>query len=749
MDNDALLRAIEDLISRFDTNSAALGNYQQRTQTADEKFKKSTEGITKELGKLDKAVEKGRKKYGDLGAAIENLEDQIDDLADGVDDVGKLELKRKVATLKEIDSRAKANAIITDGTKKTFSALGKTSTETVMQAGMAFTKALQSNSSGVEAATGIFTSAIDLAAGAGSAAGGLMSVFGTGLQEFGGAKLKVLGFALDKLGIGLDFASEAAGKLAKFGVEVLSKEVERTVKAYKDSTSAGALFADGMMGLRKAAHSAELDTSTFANVLKKNSTMISQSGLGMIAGTAELGKVAKELKSQNLRGQLQNLGFGLEEQVDIAAQVMADMTRLQPGQRANSAEVAQETAKYAENLRLISSITGEDAKAKIEASRNQANQLAFQQKLAQKTPEQRAAITRAMSHMTSQQQANFMDMVNFGKVINKKGAQLEAVLPEQAAMTQEMYGLYLQNKMNETEAVKVNAAHQDALHKQVISATGIAQAGAAGSSLANELSAAMLETMQYVDKHTKESVEAGLGGLAAAKNTTDEFTQSVHKADLAMMDLKVKMEDALAPAITKYTEVTVALLEVLKDQLKDLGIKVPGEKVLSENEAVGRSRGEMAGGLTGTAIGAVLGAYLGPLGAIAGGLAGGWAGEKIGGWSGEKIGGLYDTPGSSRSPTEKARPKSTPSMALGGVAQGATSGYSATLHGTEAVIPLGQGKKIPVEPTTTGVSEVMQLKEIMVEQLATMKEYVRKADQLISSADDQRRISQGILNNSY
>jgi hypothetical protein len=43
------------------------------------------------------------------------------------------------------------------------------------------------------------------------------------------------------------------------------------------------------------------------------------------------------------------------------------------------------------------------------------------------------------------------------------------------------------------------------------------------------------------------------------------------------------------------------------------------------------------------------------------------------------------------------KPPSFPMMATGGVAEGAKSGYPAVLHGTEAVVPLPNGKSIPVE----------------------------------------------------
>ena len=48
--------------------------------------------------------------------------------------------------------------------------------------------------------------------------------------------------------------------------------------------------------------------------------------------------------------------------------------------------------------------------------------------------------------------------------------------------------------------------------------------------------------------------------------------------------------------------------------------------------------------------------------------------------------------------------KKVPGYATGGIARGSTSGYPATLHGTEAVVPLGTGRAIPVDMKGSGTS---------------------------------------------
>jgi hypothetical protein len=53
--------------------------------------------------------------------------------------------------------------------------------------------------------------------------------------------------------------------------------------------------------------------------------------------------------------------------------------------------------------------------------------------------------------------------------------------------------------------------------------------------------------------------------------------------------------------------------------------------------------------------------------------------------------------------------KKVPMYANGGVASGSTQGHLAMLHGTEAVVPLPNGKSIPVEMKNSGATQVNQI----------------------------------------
>ncbi len=78
-----------------------------------------------------------------------------------------------------------------------------------------------------------------------------------------------------------------------------------------------------------------------------------------------------------------------------------------------------------------------------------------------------------------------------------------------------------------------------------------------------------------------------------------------------------------------------------------------------------------------------------------------------------------------------------PAYAYGGIAQGPKSGYQATLHGTEAVVPLPDGRTIPVE--------MPSLSDGMRQQVSMMQEQIGRLDELISTMRTQNAISNKIL----
>jgi hypothetical protein len=73
----------------------------------------------------------------------------------------------------------------------------------------------------------------------------------------------------------------------------------------------------------------------------------------------------------------------------------------------------------------------------------------------------------------------------------------------------------------------------------------------------------------------------------------------------------------------------------------------------------------------------------------------------------------------------------------GGIASGPKSGYTAMLHGTEAVVPLPGGRSIPVE--MTGMTDTMG------KQVAMMGEQLSRFDTMIGLLQNNVDISRKLL----
>jgi hypothetical protein len=75
-------------------------------------------------------------------------------------------------------------------------------------------------------------------------------------------------------------------------------------------------------------------------------------------------------------------------------------------------------------------------------------------------------------------------------------------------------------------------------------------------------------------------------------------------------------------------------------------------------------------------------------------------------------------------------------FAKGGIASGALSGYAATLHGTEAVVPLPDGNSIPVKLDSSSLN-------------AALSEHTSILNNILATLNKGNSLSSGILQNSY
>lgn len=708
-----LLEALKDALSRMGLTDG-LGDLADNVDDANKNLTKQErlyKATASAFDKLNKDVEKGRKRIVDLGPALKNLNESIEELDDNVE---KLALEEK--------HRLLANQYLTAQYKKAGKELSLAVGDVLIKGIARGTKTLvtdlQNGSSGVQIAADLLTNTLDMNQAGFTAVAKTGETLGSSLM-LAGRRFTGLGAGLSVGSQALDYFSNAATDAAKFGIDVLTKEVEKTVKSFNDSTAAGAIFARGMDDMRLYARNAGLTVEQFAGVIKNSSGLLAESGYTVGDAARIIGNITSRFAVQTgksgltLQREMQNLGYGFQEQAEITAQVVASMKRTGAGQLSRG-EIAAATADLAKDMRKVADIMGEEYKAKQDAAKKATEQYAFYEMLVKRARETNDPtlidrVRLAFSKMSDSEQRARIQFAVSGGAVADFTANIVGAADGAGDFNNAVF-----NEVN--PSLERLSRSSDELHDKYVRGgnetfTAISNAGimigAYGDTVA-ELNA--LQQLGF--KSNTETSEKARGAVESLAGAQGGLQDSVMNAEKAAQDLRLALQDVLTPAIEKFGKVTNKILDGLIDKLNQAGIG-PGHTVM---EGIGHVLKEAAiKGLTGAGGGALIGSAVPVIGTGAGALVGGAAGV-VGG----TISGLYDTV--------------TGEYAEGGVAQGPVSGYSATLHGTEAVVPLPDNRSIPVNlDSSTLTAAVNQNSSILNAILEEMKDSNSKASQIVQN----------------
>jgi len=594
-------------------------------------------------------------------------------------------------------------------------------------------KSLQGGASGIDVAAGIMGAGIDAASEATKAAGAAAGGLGATLSNSTNPKLKVLGGIASTVGPAVAGLFDSISKLAKFGLEVVQKELEKTITAFNTMSKSGALFADGMTGMRNAAGNAGLTVDSFSKVVSERSAELGAAGIGVTEATKRMGGVAKSFSDtigasgKSVQMELRNLGYSLEEQAGLIAETMSDLNRRGTARGMTDQQIASATAQYAQDLRTLSAITGEDAKSKMAAAKAAANQIAFQNKLAEMDPTVAFELERSMMAMTAQQKKDFMEMQLFGTVVNETGAIMMASNRGYANSMQQFNDAANEGALTVEKASAIQAENsQLALEdRKNLTSIGLAQAATGAFT---EVANAGLEAMQNFQKFTTESVEAAKAATEGQKATQDALTNSIMGSAKAADELRVSIQKELTPAITKFAEYSEEILKALKKTLKESGL---GKDKNDDSFFRAPTKGEiqMLTGAIGAVIGtAGVGLATGGIGAVGGAIGGYGAGSELG----KILGDFFNL---------------KEGYAKGGISSG-SGPHLEKLDDIEAVVPLPDNRNIPVMITQAPASmsnDNSELIGLLKALIATTSAGHEKFDDMVKTLKDGVAVNNDIL----
>lgn len=703
----------------------------QETLDLLKKFKEGLEGTPEDFAELEKRLTKYNaslksqqtifQSFGNVfkGYTKEHLQTMetfdaaIEETKKNVKKLNEVEVDAHVRKLEAL----KAEGLLTATKNRAAIAargFGKGLLETTNQvatAAISFVQDLQSNREGTE----IFGAAnIKAAKAIGKtveSVASLTQTIGMILTLFpAGRILKWVGVGLTALGTGVELLAPKLTELAEKGIETLNTEVEKTKKGFRDISSTGAYFTNGMEEMRVTAGQAGLDIMSLGEIARGRGDDLAKLGLGVNEGIKRFAGINAEIKNGKLALQFRALGMDTKAYGEAAIEAAGILNEAGRLAGMDNAQVAQFTMEYVKNLKILSNLTGEDAKKKMEKARKDSMEAdLYARAMNEGGMEAVVRLQNVLANTPESMQTAMMQYISTGgrAVTDIASRVLMARNPEM----EKLLAAGLDNvKAQGRSATAVTQSMQEQLQRTTNDALknykelgNIAAAGRlTGTALLNEVAALQkdLLTMGLKLKGVDISKEI-LDINKTLEGTGGKLTTTISKIDEAADELKALLGVKLTGALDSYVTQTLRAVNIAK-QLNDSyeGVaeglnksKEDADKVQQKPTATTKSKnlfGESDFAKMMESDGA-------------------WATDIFG--LNKLFGGKSDSEGETRG------------KAKGGISTGPVSGYQEILHGTEAVVPLPDNKTIPVTLNTGALTtSIERNNSLLTDILRVLKE---------------------------
>jgi hypothetical protein len=683
----------------------------------------SLKSIEQRFKDIDKTVKKSDGSYKDAITQLDALKDAIEDDVDGIQTAKQK--RQNLDRLEEIARKAYNETLTNAGKQLIGTVIGGFANYYVNQLRTGI-RGLMGTSSPFQLATDLQVQMYEdvnktlqgVAAGAETAGATLMALPLPAAKVAGG--LLLLGGAL---------TSFVAGKTTEYFQEktrILGDAVEKTYNSFMQAAAAGALYAGGVTELRQIALQSGLTQEQFTKVIADNRQQLAEAGYSITEGTRIVGKVTQKFATdvgksgQTLQREMLNLGYSVDEQASLAAETIANLRRM-GGDPNNLREVGEATADYAKNLRLIAELTGDDAKKRMDAAKQVTDEYSFQRKFLREHNNDYKALQDAqlaLGKYTLSEQKSIQQAYVRGTVTD-----VPSIIAGFKDPALKIADVLHQTKFNLSDMDDIVARYNDNLlsendgRKEAIAASTVI----AGKN--SEMSKVITDNYNGAIKFNTDSLGRARQELDKAAGTPDDFTGSLNKSVIALQDMRNKIQTDLTGAIMKFADGVPKILADFRKKLVDVGIL--SGVYNNEKDRNATSTDQMYSKAT--------------TGKTAGG-------EDVGFFES-----WFNVVGASN-PMGNV-PIYTPGLdnkgkAKGGISDGPLGGYSEILHGREAVVPLPNGDKIPVEFKNTSGANDKSMQDLMSEIRNGNQMNSTKLEAILTAMQQNNKLTSGILQHS-
>lgn len=603
------------------------------------------ETVSKELSSYNAEINKGKRSILTLGPTLKKMKEALDDQNDALQDTTLSEEDRKKTT----DAVNKAQVAYSNTLKQFVGAqVMKGLADSLVNGGRAFLlgsrdmafsgiRSMQAGSDSIAAASEAF--ALEMERNANMIKAPLQAIAAAGAEL--PAKLGIAAELAGKAGIAL---VDASVTLTKEGINALNTELTKTKIGFTSLSNAGAFFANGMTGMRNSAAAAGLRLDDYVKTVQNSSDSLRLFGRDQADAMAMVGKVTNTMGTE-VNNQLRKLGFSQMEIAEGTAEYMANLARTGSLAGRSQGQLAKESEGYLTNLKLISSITGEDAKA----AQKRAMQASMQ-----------SAVQSELAAMGGEATAKFQNLVKVLPGLDNEIMQImKTGTTNNAAILNSPIFDIIKNGIAGVRDQAVGADDIINNAQNSLKAAGpaiqaiVAQFEGAGVGQLfgiNSPFATALQGLTNILPQTKRSADDIRTALNAQKTTTDTVTDETVRLQKQFENASIMLEKTLTPSLAGFAtqlQDTFKNVEKYVEQALKLMVSKSGARTTIPDGAAPQER------------------------------------SPGGGY--EPGGGL-------------AQDETNIAAATGAVLTGPASGYkpNLTMHGTEAIVPLAGGA-VPVK----------------------------------------------------
>ena len=504
-------------------------------------------------------------KYKSQEATVEDVEEQLQRLRREIDRTSNQEAKSAL-----IKQKAALEQVVLQ--KKVGDNFKETMTAQVFGAGVAVAsgfkeaaKTAMATGDGIQVAGGMMKAGIDLANSSVQMGATSMKDIGGQMAQMGG-KAKAVGIGLSFLGSAVGMASNGLTELAKAGIDMMIKAVTQSIATFRTMSQSGALFSDGIEGMRKAATGAGMTLEDFSKVASSNKEAFASLGLGVTGGIQKMSKAMNE-GGVTMRKELFALGYSMEDQGNMMASVMSTMAGPAGKLKASDAQVAAATKQYAQNLSMLSALTGEDIKNKEAAIKKENDNLAFQQILNGMSEKERLDMEESMKGMNEIQRKALRERMIYGTVVSADVNIAEAQSASFKAQNEHTFKLAKDHQLTLQNQLDAQAKYGPAIEKETMKLRESAIASFGQTGPLADANKGLLDTVQYQKKMGKETVEQVRKDIAErekqAKNDPMVDVQEKQRA------FGLKMQDLTDKNMTLFGEALDSTMDIAERAIGD------------------------------------------------------------------------------------------------------------------------------------------------------------------------------------